>query len=160
MKLADMFFSARGRLARQPFWLGMLTLLAVVLAANVAAILYDAKAAAATPPAQWYRIGALLVMAAIAWPSYALIAKRLQDRGQRPWAAVAYSVLVLALHAVDAVYPLETPKGDLLWPGILIGVPLVLVIVALVIEGMRRGDIGPNDYGPDPAGTPADGLVD
>lgn len=150
MNLADVFLSAQGRLARKPFWLGVLALLAVMLAANAAAILYDSAGVAATPPARWYRVASFLVMAVIAWPSYALIAKRLQDRGQKPWAALVYSILALALHGIDAVYPLETPKGDLLWPGVLIGVPLVIVIFGLFVEGVRRGDVGPNAHGPDP----------
>jgi acetylornithine deacetylase/succinyl-diaminopimelate desuccinylase-like protein len=64
MMLADLFLSARGRIARRPFWLGMLAMLAVVLVANGAAALHDVKAVAATPPPQWYRVGAFLVMAA------------------------------------------------------------------------------------------------
>lgn len=150
MNLAHLFWETQGRLARRPFWLGVLALIVVVALANAAAAYYDPSGMDATPPALWYRVASLLLMAAIAWPTYALLVKRLHDRGQGPHAAIVYSVLALLLHAVDAVYPLETPKGDLLWPGLAIGAPLVLVVIALIVEGMRRGDTGPNAHGPDP----------
>jgi uncharacterized membrane protein YhaH (DUF805 family) len=150
MSLAALFLSAEGRLSRKPFWLGVLALLVAVALANVAALLFDAKGVEATPAAQWYRVGSFVVIAALAWPSYALIAKRMHDRGQDARAAIAYSALTLALHGADAIYPLETAKGELLWPGLVIGAPLVLVVLALIIEGVRRGQAGANAYGPDP----------
>lgn len=150
MSLAALFLSREGRLSRKPFWLGVLALFILVALANVVALMFDARGVAATPAAQWYRIGSFVVMLAIAWPSYALIVKRMHDRGQDARAGVVYSALTLALHGADAIYPLETPKGELLWPGLVIGAPLILVILALIIEGVRRGQAGANAYGPDP----------
>ena len=95
---------------------------------------------------RWSSIASLL----LAYPEFALIAKRGHDRNAPTWIAGVFivgAVLLDLLVFFDLVGPLEKPN-TLFY---VIGVPFgIMALILLVDFGFRRGTIGPNRYGPDP----------
>jgi uncharacterized membrane protein YhaH (DUF805 family) len=148
-----LFFELQGRISRKGFWTGTLILIAIYLAIFVTLLVFWSDDFLAEPSALWIRQLQLGVDALLAWPSFAVTAKRQHDRGQRPWlawtglaATIGYSVLDLAGHT-------ETAAG-LTTLGIVGLCLLVIFVVLVVIElGIRKGTAGPNTYGPDPLET-------
>jgi len=57
---------------------------------------------------------------------------------------------MLISDAVNVLWPIEKADG-ITTVGYILNVPLLLLVIALVIElGFRRGTAGPNRFGPDP----------
>jgi uncharacterized membrane protein YhaH (DUF805 family) len=126
--------SFEGRINRQPFWIALLCLLVPELIAHF------------TIGERWSSIVSLI----LAYPNFAVFAKRGHDRNVPTWVpgvlivgSVVFDLLVL----LDLVGPLAKPN-TLFY---VIGVPLGIMALILVIDfGFRRGTVGPNQYGPDP----------
>lgn len=148
-----LLFEFHGRIGRGHFWLGILVLLGVELAILLPLMQNYAADLAERPPALWFRNLTLLVDTALAWPSLALMAKRQQDRDQRPLLAYFSVVLTLMFSMLDAFGFIQnitgfTAFGKFFWM-ILLGV-MVVVIIEL---GCRAGTEGPNRFGQQPEGT-------
>ena len=89
----------------------------------------------------------------LAYPAYSVMAKRFQDRGRgRTYAAVAVGV-VLAVSLLTLSGLGQTPSGVNGLGDALSFIELVVVFWILIDLGLRRGTVGPNEFGPDPAGS-------
>ena len=134
-----LFTSIDGRISRQPFWIALLILIGVEIVAHFAI------------GERWSSIVGLL----LAYPYFAVIAKRGHDRNASTWIAGVFmsgAVLLDALALLDLVGPLDRPS-PLFY---VVGVPFgIMALILLVDFGFRRGTVGANRYGPDPLATKA-----
>jgi uncharacterized membrane protein YhaH (DUF805 family) len=127
-ELAELFFSAQGRLSRTPFVVASLVLI-------LAGLIEHAL------PSVLHWITGWVVYPALFFCGACLLSKRLHDRGRTGWFAA------LILFALAVVWPL--PRGFL-------GFPFSLVVLWAVIElGLMAGEQGANRYGPNPLRQPA-----
>jgi uncharacterized membrane protein YhaH (DUF805 family) len=134
-----LFIGIDGRITRQPFWIALIILIAIEIIAHYAI------------GARWSTIVSLL----LAYPYFAVIAKRGHDRNAPTWIAgvfMAGAVLVDLLALLDLLGTTEKPS-TLFY---VIVVPFGIMALILLIDfGFRRGTAGENRYGPDPLGTTA-----
>jgi uncharacterized membrane protein YhaH (DUF805 family) len=134
MDWVDLFTGIRGRIGRQSFWFAMIPLIAIEVAAY---FLLD-------------RLGNAIVSLLIAYPQFAILAKRAHDRNVPTWVAglfVLASAIVTLLDAFGYLGPEENPKALFY----VLGIPLAFAALVLIADfGFRRGTVGPNAYGPDP----------
>ncbi len=133
--LAQLFFSYRGRINREIYWLSTIGLLAV-FAALVSIELADGGI-----------IGKPALILALAyfpllWGQLAISVKRLHDRGKSAGWLLLFVLLPIFLELIAKQ---------------LGGSAIVLLLINLAISGwafvelgLRPGTRGPNDYGPDP----------
>ena len=91
-----------------------------------------------------------IVSLLLAYPQFAVLAKRGHDRNVPAWFAgvfIAVATLLDLLMLLDLVGPVEDPN-TLFY---VVGIPLgIMALIVLVDFGFRRGTVGPNRYGPDP----------
>ena len=123
-----------GRISRQPFWIGLLPLIGLEIAAHFAM------------GERWSSIVSLI----LAYPEFAVFAKRGHDRNVPTWVPgpfIAAGAVLNVLVLLDLVGPMDAPN-TLFY---VIGVPLgIMALILLVDFGFRRGTVGENRYGPDP----------
>jgi uncharacterized membrane protein YhaH (DUF805 family) len=142
--LADLFLSLGGRISRSRFWIGTLILTAISATATyliIAAVGISDRAV----------LLSMLVAFALAYPSYALMAKRFQDRDKPGWIALFAIVPVYAINLLQTFQVIDpdtpTPLFHVLnYAAIGIGLWILLEL------GFFRGTQGPNRYGADPLG--------
>ena len=126
--------SIEGRVNRQPFWIALICLSIPELAAHYA----------------WGDRWSSIVSLILAYPNFAVFAKRGHDRNVPTWVPgvlIAGSIIFSLLTLFDLVggpgrpntlfYVLALPLG-------------IMALILLVDFGFRRGTVGPNRYGPDP----------
>lgn len=144
MGLSSLFFSLDGRINRAKFWAGTVILAVVSFAATylIVALIGVSQAAVAFSAA---------VAFALAYPSYAVMAKRFQDRDKPGWLAL---IGLVPVYVVNLLYTFEV--FDSLDPSPLaqgIDVIIFLIFLWILVElGFLKGTQGPNRYGPDPLG--------
>jgi uncharacterized membrane protein YhaH (DUF805 family) len=129
-----LFTSLEGRISRQPFWIAILCLLAIELIAEY--VIGE----------RWSAIVSLL----IAYPEFAVLAKRGHDRNVSAWAPgvfVAGAIVFNLITLLGLSGPMTNPTPWFYIVGIPVG---ILGLILLVDFGFRRGTAGPNRYGPDP----------
>ena len=123
-----------GRISRQPFWIALLPLIGLEIAAHFAM------------GERWSSIVSLI----LAYPEFAVFAKRGHDRNVPTWVPgpfIAAGAVLNVLVLLDLVGPMDAPN-TLFY---VIGVPLgIMALILLVDFGFRRGTVGENRYGPDP----------
>ena len=138
---AYLFNGFHGRIGRQTFWIGIVVLTVVELVAHFVA-----------EEIQGERLSAI-ACCAFTCGKFAVALKRAHDRDLPVWllfiffgaSAVLDLLTVLGLAGTD-----ETPS----MVSLAIAVPFAVFGLALLVElGFRRGTVGPNQYGPDPAAT-------
>jgi len=126
--------SIDGRISRQPFWIALIILIGIEVIAEL------------TVSDRWSSIVSLV----LAYPEFAVIAKRGHDRNAPTWIAgifIAGGVLLDCLWLLDLLGSRDEP--NMLF--YVIGVPLVIIALILLVDfGFRRGTVGTNRYGPDP----------
>lgn len=126
--------SVDGRISRQPFWIALIILFGTEIIAEFAI------------GERWSSIVSLL----LAYPEFAVIAKRGHDRNAPAWIAgifIAGAILLDLLLLLDMLGPRDEPNTLFF----VIGVPLGIMAIILLIDfGFRRGTVGANRYGPDP----------
>jgi uncharacterized membrane protein YhaH (DUF805 family) len=126
--------SIEGRISRQPFWIAILVFIALEFAAYFAL------------GERWSSIASLI----LAYPEFAVIAKRGHDRNAPTWIAgvfIAGAAVLDVLVLLDLVGRAENPN-TLFY---VLAVPLGIMALILLIDfGFRRGTVGSNRYGADP----------
>jgi uncharacterized membrane protein YhaH (DUF805 family) len=134
MNWTDLFTSFDGRISRQPFWIGVLILVAIEIAAH-------------------YALGerpSTIASLLLAYPEFAVFAKRGHDRNVPTWAIALFIACGAVLNLMllfGFVGPTERPTTAFM----VIGIPMLIAFVILLVDfGFRRGTVGPNRYGPDP----------
>ncbi|MGI8851866.1 MAG: DUF805 domain-containing protein [Methyloceanibacter sp.] len=139
MNLVDLFLSTDGRV-----WIGTLILAAISTAAMMLNL-------AVVGVSQTAVLISVLVAFALAYPSYALMAKRFQDRDRPGMLALLGIVpvfivnLLYTFRILDPIEPTALSR--------FLDVILVVIGFWLLVElGCLKGTQGPNRYGPDPLG--------
>ena len=138
MDWAYLFNSFDGRISRQTFWTAMVVLLIAEILAHIIA-----------EAIQGDRLSAIVDLA-FTYPEFAIAAKRGHDRDMPLWLLIVFfgAGAVLDLLAVLELGGTDEEPSML---SIFIAVPFTVLGLALLIElGLRRGTVGPNQYGPDP----------
>jgi uncharacterized membrane protein YhaH (DUF805 family) len=138
-----LYFTTDGRIGRGEYWIGLLILAAIVIVVSliVAAILGPLSFAA--------KLIIFIVELIVAYPCYALFAKRFQDRG-RPG---NYAAIPVGIYILIALLTLLGLTGDaqLNALGVILAVIDLAVGIWILIDlGILRGTVGPNEFGPDP----------
>jgi uncharacterized membrane protein YhaH (DUF805 family) len=129
-------FSFTGRINRAKYWLFLVITIVVVLVATVVG-----GAAASIPGAV---IAAIFASIILLYPSLAVAAKRLHDRGKSAWWLLVFYVLPAFLSGVSEA---TTSEGA----GLVLSLASAAISIWAIIElGFLRGMSGPNQYGPDP----------
>ncbi len=147
--LSHLYMTTEGRIGRQSIWIGAVALAVIGIVINVIIELIFG----------WVSFAALLVwfivQLALAYPAYALMAKRFQDRARSAIFAAAIVVIDILFSFLSAFGVIET-RGmfDISQPVVTLNVPqmavLAVIIWILVELGILRGTVGDNAYGPDP----------
>lgn len=144
MSLSHLLLSLDGRIGRARFWLGTAILVAVSVAAKyvILSLVGLSQAAVAFSAA---------VAFALAYPAYAICAKRFQDRGKP---GVLALIGLVPSYSADLLYTFGI--FDLDHPSALAqALDVVIVIIGLwfLVElGFLKGTQGPNRFGADPLG--------
>lgn len=142
MDFAYILSSTQGRIPRSQWWAGLvvLVIIGVVLALIIGWVL---------GPTLIGLIATLILQVILLYPSYALSAKRFQDRNKPGGLAligIGLGILQTLARLVGLSNPLAPTAVDYI-----LGIALLIVGIWYLIElGILRGTIGPNQYGPDP----------
>jgi|SRR5215470_3470144 len=127
-----------GRISRKPYWIALLAVVAVEIAAHVVAYQIEGD-----------RLSAIVDLA-FSYPEFAILAKRGHDRDIPTWIPglfFAISVLLDFLTVIGLGGTRDQPSTLAL----VIALPWMAFGLALLADlGLRRGTVGPNRYGPDP----------
>ena len=126
--------SIEGRINRQPFWIALTGLSVPELVAHFAF------------GERWSSIVSLI----LAYPEFAVFAKRGHDRNVPTWVAglfIAGATVLNLLVLLDLVGPLTNPNTLFYVLAVPVG---IMGLILLIDFGFRRGIVGPNRYGPDP----------
>jgi uncharacterized membrane protein YhaH (DUF805 family) len=140
-----LYLTTEGRIGRQSFWIGAIALaiVSVVIAVIIGSIFGWLSFAT--------RLINFIVQLVLAYPAYALLAKRFQDR-DKPGTTFAPIVIGLnILYALLALIGLIGAEGASSIVGMLFGLVMLAIGIWILIElGILRGTVGDNAYGPDP----------
>lgn len=143
-----LFFSTEGRIPRSRWWIGLLVLVVISIAALGIAYGWLRNDLIFTERG---RTIILAISLALLWPSYCLSVKRLHDRDRSAILAVIVFALSISKTLLDYLgltgNPLAAPT---MLDAALQGVLALAGLFFLVDLGMIRGTQGPNRYGPDP----------
>ena len=143
MDFGSLYMSTEGRINRAKWWIGgiILAVISIVLSWVLLAMLGRGAA-----------IAQLVLQLILFYPSYALGAKRFQDRGKAGMLGLILPAVSL-LSMLSAVLGLS---GDPMSPSALSYVfmvaTLVIAIWYLIDLGILKGTTGQNQFGPDPLG--------
>jgi uncharacterized membrane protein YhaH (DUF805 family) len=145
MDLKYLLMSLDGRISRAQFWIGSLVLAAANAIAIGAIVLLLGISHLSV-------MLTVLVAIALAYPTYALMVKRFQDRDRPGFfaffpLATIYGVNMLETAGIIA----REPKNALYMALSLLAVGMSLWV--LIDLGILKGTQGPNRFGPDPLGN-------
>ena len=139
-----LFTSFDGRINRAKWWLGVVI---IVLIDGVLGWLFGLSL--------FGRLLSLLVALALFYPSYAVSAKRFQDR-DKPGKTALYGLIpLLVVRLLQALGLTGVPPEPLNAVGWLCFIVSIAVYLWFLVDlGIMKGTTGSNRYGPDPlAGT-------
>jgi uncharacterized membrane protein YhaH (DUF805 family) len=142
MDFAYILSSTQGRIPRSQWWAGLviLVIIGVVLALIIGWVL---------GPTLIGLIATLILQVILLYPSYALSAKRFQDRN-KPGGLALIGIGLGILQTLARLVGLSNPFAPTAVDWIL-NIALLIVGIWYLIElGILRGTVGPNQYGPDP----------
>lgn len=138
--MTDLFFSFKGRVNREPYWLAVAFMLALTLA--LSNIGYRFGSGGDEDTVGLFGLMILVAYVPAMWATLALVSKRLHDRDKSSWWMIVF-------YAIPAAFDVIGEKlGGI---GILFTLAgLGLSLWGLAEIGFLRGSAGPNRYGPDP----------
>jgi uncharacterized membrane protein YhaH (DUF805 family) len=134
--------STEGRIPRSQWWAGVviIAVIGIVLALVIGWVF---------GPTTIALIATLILQILLIYPSYAVSAKRFQDRNKPGGLAligIGLSILLTLAQVIGLGNPLAPTAID--W---ILNIALLIVGIWYLIElGCLRGTVGQNDYGPDP----------
>lgn len=143
-----LYLTTDGRIGRQEFWIGSIGLIVIgIVAALIVAAIFGWQ------PSTAGLVANFIISLILAYPSYALMAKRFQDR-EKP---ATYAAIVIGINIVISFLGLfGIGAGDPTQPsalGIIFGLVMLAIAIWVIVElGFLRGTVGANAYGPDPVG--------
>jgi uncharacterized membrane protein YhaH (DUF805 family) len=146
MDFNELFTSLDGRISRAKLWIGAI-ILGLVLSVIwwIIRALFDDTISA--------RILIFLLMLGLLYPTYAVTAKRFQDRDKPAMYALVLSAVAL-LYAILLLFGLVGRQHS--WADGVFFVAFLAVGTWYLIElGFLMGTAGPNQYGSDPLGRAA-----
>jgi uncharacterized membrane protein YhaH (DUF805 family) len=144
MDLKYLFTSLDGRISRAGFWIGSLILAAVNVVTIGAIVLLLGISHLSV-------VLTVLVAIALAYPTYALMVKRFQDRNRPGFFAFFPLATLYGVNMLETVGIIaREPKNALHTALSLLALGMSLWI--LIDLGILRGTQGPNRFGPDPLG--------
>ncbi len=152
--LVWLLFGFRGRIPRKSYWLAQAILQVPAVAGVTGYLMINGLALPQPGPAGPL---SLIWTLALLFPAFAVVVKRLNDRGHPSWVAAIWLGLACAAVALGAfIDPLADPinwgRGE--WAALTI---FIIVGIWFVIDlGILRGQRGPNRHGPDPLGVAGD----
>jgi uncharacterized membrane protein YhaH (DUF805 family) len=139
-----LYLTTTGRIGRAEFWVGILGI------AIVAIVAVFVVAAVFGPLSVLAEVLVFLVELLLAYPTYAVMAKRFHDRA-RPAATAMPAIGIPLLTALLTLVGLTgSETGPNLLGEVLNFVNLVIAIWILLDLGILPGTRGDNQYGPDP----------
>jgi uncharacterized membrane protein YhaH (DUF805 family) len=142
-----LFFSLDGRINRAKYWIGGL----LIGAAGVGAMLLLISAVGLSDAAVKL---AIAVSLALVYPTYAVMAKRFQDRNKPGALALFYIVPLILSNLLYTFDVFDAAKPTMVSQ--LVDLALVGMSIWLLIDlGILKGTQGPNRYGADPLGRQA-----
>lgn len=149
MDFSYLFTSFEGRISRQPYWIGVIILIAASLVITfLLALLVGIQGRS-------FLILSFVIQLVLLYPSAALMVKRFQDRNRAGW----FAALLLVPIILQGITNIIGITGDPLNQGMLdylFAAWIFVVGIWFFIElGCLRGTVGPNQYGPDPLGEKA-----
>ncbi len=150
MNWQHLFFSLHGRITRLQFWAGIGGVVFFQLLVQSIAIGNGAVDYVEGVPPLWLRNLSLALDVICAWPLFAVLAKRQEDREQSAFLSWCLVTLILIFSICES-FGLTQQANGLTLIGYITGLPLLTGIgIALFELGCRRGTAGPNRFGPDP----------
>lgn len=131
-KCLRLYIDGKGRARRAEYWWWMLFSIVVSIIAGVIDLMFGLNPYTGMPNSQ---ILGMIVGLALLAPSVSVMSRRLHDTGRSGWIAAAPFV--------------ASAIGALLGP-LLGGVFSLLALVGFIVIGVLPGNVGSNQYGPDP----------
>ncbi len=150
MNWFQLFTSLHGRIPRRHFWTGVIAIVIFQLAVQIPLMSRFSIDLDKSIPPLWFRNVSLFLDVICAWPLFAVLAKRQEDRDQTPHLSWCFIALLLLFSVLEA-FALTQDSGQYTPLGWAIGLPLLGVIAIVIFElGSRPGTPGPNRFGPEP----------
>lgn len=149
MIVFHLFFSTKGRVTRQTWWIATLALAAVEIAVSYVIqpdywVLFDDINVDANMSMTLWTLAMVI-------PNYIVSMKRLHDIERSWWLAMSAAILAALGALADYLGYFGDAWFEILWPVLAVGLIFILYVIALC--GFVRGTVGPNPYGPDPLPT-------
>jgi uncharacterized membrane protein YhaH (DUF805 family) len=142
-----LYMTTDGRIGRQDFWMGIVGL---VIVGIVVSVLIGATTGMVSTTGL---ILSFILQLVLAYPAYALMAKRFQDR-DKPG---TYAAILIGLSILVSLFGIFGWTGNPLemnWFGWLLSLAQFAIFIWFLIElGFLRGTVGNNQYGDDPIGA-------
>ena len=144
MDFSHLYLSTEGRIGRKMWWIGsiILAVIAIVISLIVSGLFGPLSFAT--------RLIDFIVVLVLAYPAYALAAKRFQDRNKNG----ALGAILIGIGVLSSLLQLFGLTGSPVDPnalGMVLGLATLIVAIWYLIDlGILRGTVGDNQYGPDP----------
>jgi uncharacterized membrane protein YhaH (DUF805 family) len=142
-QMQRLFFSTAGRIHRQDFWTGALSVVLVLVIAFV-------TVARTVGPVYTGQLILFVIELLLAYPLYAVMAKRFQDRGRPGVYAIAAIAIPLVISLLALLGVVGREAEPTLIDQVLQYLDLVVLIWILLDLGLAPGTPGTNQFGPDP----------
>lgn len=148
MTWKSIFFDFDGRISRQQWWLAMIAVMLVSIALSFLAnpmSWFSASQAQRGP-----NLAETLLSLALLIPETAITVKRFNDRDWPQWLPYAYAIAYLAFILLDHHGLLLAGDKPTTFEFAFLGGFAAIVVIIIIDNGLLRGTVGPNRYGPDP----------
>ncbi|MEO1265243.1 MAG: DUF805 domain-containing protein [Pseudomonadota bacterium] len=146
-RLIKIFLAFDGRIGRATFWLAAIAYFAVLIGgAYLIQPDYFTSTEIVAPS-----LAQSLWVLALAWPSYAITKKRLNDRDWPAWVFLIVVAVTVPFFIGPFFGVLVSPETGASWETALWIAMTVVAVPLLIDNGFMSGTDGPNRYGPDPS---------
>jgi uncharacterized membrane protein YhaH (DUF805 family) len=154
MNLVNLFLGFAGRISRRQFWIGLLVITAIEVAAMRAlGVPFFPEELSPFP----VRLRDFAIDLVLLYPTVAILVKRLHDRDYSG-THVAWLIGPMLAILVTSLIGVTGDPNNLTWLDYALGLIVIVIGLAFLIDlGFRRGVAGANEYGADPLAAGAVG---